>query len=363
MATLTALLNTLAELHARGLEAPGGLSTLDWLRSVDPTLSPGAAKAFVTLAGAVGQDKWRELSARVTMRHVTVAAAARIVEFEAQTAKVADPVEVAAAVADLIEQAPRLDERELVRLVRLHTEQVTPPKEIDPDRLEQAREAARGLWFGAPTATGMVPVRAMLDPEAAAVVKSAVDALSMPCPEKDEDGHTIAADARSPQRRRADGLVEVIQRGVAAADGVRVTDKAKVVVTIDFDALLGRVVGAGWTSSGDVLSAETVRRIACDAQVIPLVLGRDGEPLDVGRHERLVGRGLRLALIHRDGGCSFPGCSIPAAWTDAHHVLPWYLGGKTCLLNTALLCRRHHTYVHRHNLTATVTATSVTWHL
>lgn len=62
-------------------------------------------------------------------------------------------------------------------------------------------------------------------------------------------------------------------------------------------------------------------------------------------------------------GCSFPGCTIPAQWTDAHHVRPWWAGGKTSLLNLALLCRRHHTHVHRHELTATVTATSVTWHV
>jgi hypothetical protein len=358
-----AVVNTLAELQARGLEAPGGLSRTDWLRSLDPTLSAAAAKAFVTVAGAVGQPRWRELAARVSMRHVTVAAAARIVEFEASTARVGDPGEVAAAVADLLEQATKLDERELARLVRLHTEQVTPPKDVDPDRLDAARQATRGLWFGAPTATGMVPLRGLLDPEAAAVIKSAVDPLSMPCPETDEHGHTRAPDPRSPQQRRADGLLEVIARGVAAADGVRVTDKAKVVVTIDFDTLLGRVVGAGWTGTGDVLTATTIRRIACDATIIPMVLGRDGEPLDVGRHERLVGRGLRLALIHRDGGCTFPGCTMPAAWTDAHHVLPWYLGGPTSLLNTTLLCRRHHTHVHRHHLTATITATTVTWHL
>lgn len=357
------LVNTLAELLTRGVEVPDGLSVTDWLRCLDPTLSPAAAKAILIVAAAITEPTWAELAARVSMRHVTVGQAARIVEFDRAASKVADPGEVAAAVTDLLEQALRLDERDLARLVRLHTEQVTPPDDVDPDRQDRARESARGLWFGAPTASGMVPMRAMLDPEAAAVVKSAVDALSVPCPEKDGHGHTIAPDPRSPERRRADGLLEVIQRGVAAADGVRVTDKTKVVVTIDYDTLLGRVVGAGWTSSGDVLSAETIRRLACDAQVIPMVLGRKSEPLDVGRHQRLVGPGLRLALIQRDGGCTFPGCSIPAAWTDAHHVIPWYLGGITSLLNTALLCRRHHTHVHRYGLTATITAHSVTWHL
>ncbi|MDN5795377.1 MAG: HNH endonuclease [Intrasporangium sp.] len=355
------LVNALGELLARGSGFPDGLSGSDWLRCLDPTLTAGAAKAILTVAAAVSEPRWAELAARVSMRQVTVAAAARIVQFQIDASRVADPGQVAAAVADLLEQAPRLGERELAGLVRLHTEQVTPPDDIDPERLDKARESARGLWFGAPTATGMVPMRGVLDPEAAAIVKAAVDPLSRPCPERDEHGHTIAPDPRSPAKRRADGLLEVIGRGVAAADGVRVTDKAKVVVMIDFDTLLGRVVGAGWAGTGDVLSAASIRRLACDAQVIPMVLGRHGEPLDVGRHERLVGPGLRLALTQRDGGCSFPGCTIPAAWTDAHHVTPWYLGGVTSLLNTTLLCRRHHTHVHRHGLTATVTAGSVTW--
>ncbi|MEO6999958.1 MAG: DUF222 domain-containing protein, partial [Terracoccus sp.] len=113
--------------------------------------------------------------------------------------------------------------------------------------------------------------------------------------------------------------------------------------------------------SGDVLTAATVRRMACDAAIIPVVLGSDSQPLDVGRQERLVTRAMRTALWLRDGGCSFPGCSTPAQWTDAHHVRHWLHGGTTCLGNLALLCRRHHVYVHEKNLTATITATGVTW--
>jgi Domain of unknown function (DUF222)/HNH endonuclease len=142
-----------------------------------------------------------------------------------------------------------------------------------------------------------------------------------------------------------------------------VTDKTKLVVTVDHDVLAGRLAGTGLAMSGDVLTVDTVRRLACDAAIIPMVLGTKDEPLDVGRARRLVTNGLRTALWHRDQGCSFPGCTIPAQWTDAHHVTPWWAGGRTSLLNLALLCRRHHTHVHRHDLTATVTATSVTWHV
>ena len=122
------------------------------------------------------------------------------------------------------------------RLVRHHTEQIKPPR--DEDALDRGRRDARGLWFTQPNATGMVGLRGVLDPEGAAILKSAIDPLSIPCPEKDEQGRTVTPDDRTPARRRMDALLAIVQRGVASADGVPTTDKAKVVVLIDLDDLL-----------------------------------------------------------------------------------------------------------------------------
>lgn len=102
--------------------------------------------------------------------------------------------------------------------------------------------------------------------------------------------------------------------------------------------------------------------MACDAEIIPVVLGGHSEPLDVGRSRRLFTRAQRLALTTRDKGCSYPDCTVPATWCDAHHVTHWRHGGPTDLTNAALLCPRHHTTVHERDLTATVTALGVTWH-
>ena len=85
--------------------------------------------------------------------------------------------------------------------------------------------------------------------------------------------------------------------------------------------------------------------------------------LDLGRTRRLVTPKQLLALCLRDAGCTFPGCSRPPAWCDAHHVWHWCDGGPTDLSNLALLCPRHHTIVHQKGYTATVTACGVTWHL
>jgi hypothetical protein len=103
--------------------------------------------------------------------------------------------------------------------------------------------------------------------------------------------------------------------------------------------------------------------MACDAEVIPIVLGAESDPLDVGRQERLFTKGLRTAVVHRDKHCTFPRCERPPTWTRVHHVTHWLDGGTTSLLNAALLCEKHHLIVHRDNLTATVTTTGVTWHL
>ncbi|MDC5699086.1 HNH endonuclease [Intrasporangium calvum] len=354
------LVNVVAELQARGEEPPGGLRITDWLRSLNPGMTAGQAKDVVAVAQAITRPRWDELSARVTMQHVSIAKAARIIEFRERNEPVADPPELTVAVHELVTRAPELIHEDFTALVRHHTEQVRPPR--DDDRLDQGRRAARGLWFDQSNRTGMVAMRGVLDPEAAAVIKSAIDPLSVPSPMTDENGHALAPDPRTPATRRADALLEIVARGVAAGESLPGTDKAKVVVTIDHDVLAGRVRGTGLATTADVLSTDTVRRLACDAAIIPMVLGGRSEPLDVGRQHRLVTASQRVALWHRDRGCSYPGCTIPAAWTDAHHVTHWSDGGSTSLDNLALLCRRHHSHVHRHDLTASITPDHVTWH-
>ena len=133
-------------------------------------------------------------------------------------------------------------------------------------------------------------------------------------------------------------------------------------VTIDHDRLAGAVRGAGRTLDGTVLSPQTIRKLACDASIIPMVLGSQGQPLDVGCTKRLVTPALLAALWVRDKRCTYPGCGRPPQWCDAHHVRHWADGGPTALLNLTLLCAHHHTWVHQHDLTATVTAFHVTWH-
>ncbi|MYI22967.1 MAG: HNH endonuclease, partial [Gammaproteobacteria bacterium] len=92
------------------------------------------------------------------------------------------------------------------------------------------------------------------------------------------------------------------------------------------------------------VSAETSRRMACDAAVVAMVHAKDGSMLSVGRRTRTIPPHIRRALEERDRGCRFPGCGC--RFTEAHHVKHWADGGETSLGNTVLLCRRHHRAVH-----------------
>jgi uncharacterized protein DUF222 len=107
-----------------------------------------------------------------------------------------------------------------------------------------------------------------------------------------------------------------------------------------------RRAGVGELVFGNPLSASAVRRLACDAGIIPLVLGANSEPLDVGRELRLVTPAIRRALTARDGGCIIPGCGAPPGQCDAHHLIHWADGGETSLVNSVLACTPHHRAIH-----------------
>ncbi|MCB9388026.1 MAG: DUF222 domain-containing protein [Acidimicrobiia bacterium] len=118
------------------------------------------------------------------------------------------------------------------------------------------------------------------------------------------------------------------------------------VLTGDLERARQRGAHVGDTSLGVALSAATIRRLACDAGVIPTVLGGDSQILDVGRMRRTATAAQRSALEHRDGHCVFPGCDRPPGWCQVHHLIPWKTGGSTNLDNLVMLCGTHHHMLH-----------------
>jgi hypothetical protein len=149
------------------------------------------------------------------------------------------------------------------------------------------------------------------------------------------------AEMPTADQRRADALIALIQAGGKGKESWG----GRVLVQLDYAHLLAGAAGAGLVGDGQQLPAGELRRICCDADLIPVVLGTNSEVLDVGRSARLVTPAIRTALMVRDQGCVFPGCDAPASRCEAHHIVPWWAGGRTALSNLALLCHSHHPLV------------------
>jgi hypothetical protein len=122
-------------------------------------------------------------------------------------------------------------------------------------------------------------------------------------------------------------------------------ERYQVVVHVDAPALADPdQPGQSVLEDGARVSAETSRRLACDASRVVMQHDRDGRVVEVAARTRTIPSALRRALHHRDRGCRFPGCGV--RFGQGHHIRHWANGGPTTLSNLAMLCRRHHRAVH-----------------
>jgi hypothetical protein len=142
--------------------------------------------------------------------------------------------------------------------------------------------------------------------------------------------------------RRADALLALVEAGEAAdgSTGAPVSTADRYTVHVELNAGDDRPA----LRNGTVLSKAAIERLICDGALVAHTAGED-RTLDVGRRTRTVSGPLRRALIRRDKGCRFPGCT-QSRFVDAHHVRHWAHGGETNLDNLLLLCSRHHGAVH-----------------
>jgi hypothetical protein len=331
----------IAEIDGQGVPvAQGASSTVAWLRDRH-RISGGSAKRSVELARSlhrelpVASQALRDGTVNTEQAQVISAAVARV------------PGEVrAAAEKQLVEEARVFGPQDLGRLGQRIVEVVAPEVAERQAQTELARADERAydgrqLRVSEVTGTSMVRLTGWLDREGAAHVRAALDPLTAPCPT--EEG----PDPRRPEQRRADALVEVCRLANACGElPDNGGDRPQVVVTVDFENLRARVA-AGMLDDGALVGPATVRRLACDAAIIPAVLDGAGQVLDVGRERRLFTGALRRVLVLRDKGCAFPACDRPARWCDGHHVRHWADGGETRADNGVLLCGHHHRLVHQ----------------
>jgi len=379
------MVRVLSEAESRGTGSEDGWTRVDWALRHAPDLTAADAATLTTVARASSDRRLEQVTGAFSSGELTVSKAAALVRFAHEARPLAEPADLTEKLDILTRAAPALTDKQLALAIRRTSTLLRSDEAFERD--EDRQRSARALYKSAGPA-GMSRYQLLLDPEGSAILDAAIDPLAGPVP---GDGQP---DLRSAATRRADALLAIIGRGVSAPGTAPRTARTTLLVTIAHDQLVaglanhapavpigqpatvGRdparvwapqgarvVTGAGTTASGELLSAGTIRRLACDADVIPAVLGSRSELLDLGRRTRLFTPGQRAALWIRDKQCTYPGCTVPAPWTEAHHVTPWFQDGTTDLHNAALLCGRHHTLVHRRRLSATATDMSVTWEL
>jgi len=180
-------------------------------------------------------------------------------------------------------------------------------------------------------------IKGQLDAATFEVVARAIAALAKPAADED----------KSLGQRQADALGEIcahaLDEGRLPAQG---GERPHVSITMGLAALQAGVRGANLELGGRIGPGE-VRRLCCDAQITPIVLGAQSEPLDVGREKRCATLAQRRAVTVRDGGCAHPGCDRPPSWCEIHHIVHWVHGGETNLDNLMMLCWTHHRMLHR----------------
>ncbi len=199
---------------------------------------------------------------------------------------------------------------------------------------------------------GMVVLRGRLTPEAGAVVLRALEAASdrlfqdaRGCPTGDALSEEV-----TPAQRSADAMLLLAETALAGdLDRGTAGDRYQVVLHVD-----GAADGANADAGGvlelhhgvERVSAETSRRLSCDAAVVTMARDEDygAGGVAAGRRTRTIPAAVRRALAARDGTCRFPGCTSRRC--DAHHIELWADGGVTHVSNLVLLCRRHHRAVH-----------------
>ncbi len=371
VAVIEALKSTLDGLElavVRELEVTGAVKALGWASTQDFVTTvagghQGTGPATVRLATAVDQPLLAPVGEALTDGWLSTAKA-QVIE-RGIDALPGDPDLRARGTQVLLEEAKRLDATELRKVARRLVSVVDPDgqdrrDEQALDREERAAHHGRHLTIN-PDGAGGAWIRGRCAIEDAATLKATLIPLAKPqpaagptcdpttCDPTTCDLPGCGHDGRDPRdhgTRMLDALVEACHR----LQGLEVLPEChgatpRVTVTVSYQDLRDQT-GYGTTETGEDLSAATLRRICCDADLIPAVLGTHSQVLDVGRTQRLVTAAIWKALVARDQHCRFTHCTRPPMMCHAHHLQHWTDGGDTSLPNLLLLCGHHHRLIH-----------------
>ena len=324
-----------------------------------------AGRGQVAAAAGLGEAldrRWPRVQAAVLAGQVNGGQARVIVAALDELPEDLDPVVAGQAEAYLVAQAAHFDPKRLRVLGRKVLEVVAPDLVEDQERQQLEREERRARQSTSLVlrrrGDGTTDIRGRISDAVAARLKTYLDAYAAPRRSHLDPGEdnpstpdTATVDPETGRRvpyavrlgRAFAALLEHLPDKCLPQQGGSATT---VVVNVDLDDLRERLGAAGFASTERVSATEALR-LACTANIVPVVLGGKGQPLHLGRARRLFSRAQRLAMTVRDGGCRAEGCDIPASWCEAHHhARPWSRGGKTDVADGILLCSWHHHRAH-----------------
>ncbi|MEL7451181.1 MAG: DUF222 domain-containing protein [Pseudomonadota bacterium] len=231
------------------------------------------------------------------------------------------------------------------KLVRGYRWRIRVDEENADERKQQDNRLCHALW----QEDGSLNITARVSPEHGALILKALQAA---VESLDEDVSAVTSEdpvkgGDGIPQRRADALVLMAETFLAGgAQSVSGGDKNQVVIIADAGVMANESeAGKCCVEHGPNIAAATLRRIGCDASRRFVAIDKAGEPVNIGRKSRTIPPPMRRALLLRDGGCRFPGCTH-THFVDGHHIIHWADGGETSLENLVTLCRRHHRLVH-----------------
>ena len=329
------LLDLIREFDARGGWNTGFRSCAAWL-AWRVGLDPGAARERVRVAHALGTlPRLAWALARGELSYAKVRALTRVATPETEERLLAvGQAGTAAHVERIVRGWRRMDRQAEARE-------------------DAQRHKARALHVSQDE-DGTVVVRGRLAPEVGALLVQALAAaretLYQQRRASDVSAETspggVSAETPTLAQQQADALALLAETALHhGIDPGAPGERYQVVVHVDAPVLADPdAPGQSVLEDGAHVSAETSRRLGCDASRVVMRHDADGRVTEVGARTRTIPPALRRALQHRDPGCRFPGCGLP--FGQGHHLRHWAHGGPTTLSNLALLCRRHHRAVH-----------------
>ncbi|WP_430866806.1 DUF222 domain-containing protein [Demequina aurantiaca] len=317
--------------------------------SIDNTANPNSADpnppsddADPSTPAINSQPRLKYLSKALSAGELSIEASHIITSMLTRTEDVADPALWVEAERRMVERAPSLSLENFSRFVRQLEAQ------LDHRSVEETEEALKNDRYLTLTEDrgGAIAIRGRLDPETAAPIKAAVDALVAADLHRSRGNDRASEDRRQPGQMRADALAAICRHALGCENTAPTLAKTTVVVRLSLGDLQSGDGVAAIDGLSQPVSVSTARRMAADAEIIPMVLGGDSEILDFGRVMRLFSPAQRLALGERDGGCAW--CGAPPSFTEAHHIRWWVRdSGPTDLDNGLLLCVSCHHRIHR----------------